>query len=137
LNSEQFTKSLVELAGSKGFVDFEASANVAEITNAFGEELQKARAKYKEVTEDLLVKSDDGKFKPATTPHPTCPWEIKEGMEDTFTQTMDTFLATEVTLPGKLIKPSDLGTVQLAPAQILALEPILDFSLSKQESSAH
>jgi len=138
LNSEGFNQALGQLSAQNGFASFDATYNVAKLTKHFGEELKLARELYSKWTEKFLVKGEDGKFKMATKPHPLCPWEIKEGMEEEFNKAMEDFLKTEVTLSAKPLSIHDLGQVRLSPQQVLALEPIFDPSaFEKPEASAH
>lgn len=138
LNSEGFNQALAQLSAQNGFASFDATYNVAKIAKQFGEELKHARELYGKWTEKFLVKGEDGKFKPAQKPHPLCPWEIKEGMEEEFNKAMEDFLKTEVTLNAKPLGINELGSIRLSPHQVLALEPIFDPSaFEKSEVSAH
>lgn len=138
LNSEGFNQALAQLSAQNGFASFDATYNVAKIAKQFGEELKLARELYGKWTEKFLVKGEDGKFKPAQKPHPLCPWEIKEGMDEEFNKAMEDFLKTEITLNAKPLAIHDLGQIRLSPHQVLALEPIFDPSaFEKPEVSAH
>jgi len=138
LNSEGFNQALAQLSAQSGFASFDATYNVAKIAKQFGEELKLARELYGKWTEKFLVKGEDGKFKPAQKPHPLCPWEIKEGMEEEFNKAMEDFLKTEISLNAKPLAIHDLGQIRLSPHQVLALEPIFDPSaFEKSEVSAH
>lgn len=138
LNNDQFNQALGMLSNQTGFANFQASYNVAKLTRQFQEELKIAREEYAKWTEEFIVKDEKGERKMATKPHPTCPWEIKEGMAEAFEAEMAKFLNTEVKIWANPIQIADLGRIQLAPAQVLALEPIFDPSAFAQpEPSTH
>ena len=138
LNSEQFNHALAVLSNQTGFSNFQAAYNVAKIAKQFGEELKTARELYGKWTEEFLVKDENGKNKMAEKPHPLCPFEIKDGMITKFDEEMDKFLNTKITLAAAPLSISDLGSIKLSPAQVLALEPIFDPSaFVRPESSAH
>ena len=138
LNSEGFNQALAQLSAQNGFATFDATYNVARIAKQFGEELKLARELYGKWTKKFLVKGEDGKFKPAQKPHPLCPWEIKEGMDEEFNKAMEDFLKTEISLNAKPLAIHDLGGVKVSPHQVLALEPIFDpAAFEKPEVSAH
>lgn len=138
LNSEQFNHALATLSNQTGFSNFQAAYNVAKIAKQFGEELKIARELFSKWTDEFVVKDEAGKNKMASTPHPLCPWEIKEGMITKFDEEMDKFLKTQITIKASPLSIADLGQIRLSPAQVLALEPIFDPSaFVKPEVSAH
>ena len=137
LNSEGLNQALAQLGSQSNFASFDAAYNVAKITKQFQENLEIAREMYAKWTKEFLVVDEAGKLKPATVPHPLCPWEIKEGMTEEFNKKMEEFLNTQAEINAMPLTPQALGNVKLSPHQILNLKPLFDSSVSQPESSAH
>lgn len=126
INSADVNQTLMMLASQNGFSTMQASYNVARIKRQFDKEMKVARELYNNFVKDFTVKDEQGNPKPATVPHPYCPFELIEEKRAEFDKKVEDFLKVEVELQSHMIQPSDLGTIKLSPQQMLVLEPFIN-----------
>jgi hypothetical protein len=126
LNSMVFNNALDELVKQPTLANFKATYNVARIKRQLSNEMQTAKELYIKLSNDYHAKDEKGEFIPTEIPNPHSPFKIVEGKEEEFSQKMEDFLSTEVTLESYPVTEADLVNVKLSPQQLMALEPILD-----------
>ena len=136
INSDGFNQALKFLSSQNDFGSFQAAYNVAKLTRKFEKELNQARHSFSAWTKAYIAKNEDGSPKMAENPSGFFPFEIAEGKSDEFSEKVEDFLNTVVTIEVPKLTTEQLGNVRLSPNQISALEPILD-SASLEELSQH
>ena len=125
LNSNLFKKALVDLSQQKGFRDIKASYNVLKIARVVEANIIKAQREYQTWIKDFIV-LEDGKPKKAEVPNPICQWEIIPEKKDEFYTKVEEFLKTEINIHVNPITIDELGSAQVSPECLQALEPIFD-----------
>lgn len=135
LNSEAFNLALQSLSSQSGFANFDTAYKIAKIVKQVADELKRAIENYQTLVRPFLVTDEAGNYKIAEKRHPSCPWEIKDGMTDEFNTMLTNFLNREVTIYVEPIKTEGLGQIKLSPAHILALQVIFDPSVFEVQES--
>jgi hypothetical protein len=124
LNENQFTNTLVRLSNENGFADFKATYNVAKLYRRVQKELKVARDLHLKLLEKYAEKDENGNFVPQ--PNARAPYKIKPECEEAYEKEMEEFMATEFEVDCQPLKASQLGSVRVTPADIVALGDVFE-----------
>lgn len=124
LNNPGFSDAIARLAQKDGFASARVSYNVSRIYRQISVKLKEARAEFGAFAEPFTLKDEKGKPVPAEQPA-AFPFQIIPEKNDDFEKQTVEFFNTETTIESYPLSIDDLGSVEISPADIMALGPII------------
>ncbi|RLD69353.1 MAG: hypothetical protein DRI98_10680 [Bacteroidetes bacterium] len=119
LNKGAFTDALTRLSNEDGYATFKAAYNIAKILKTVDKELSTARDMHVKLLDKYAAKKEDGTFD--VPEGNNVPYIIVPEKEDAYKTEMENFMHTAIDIECTPLKASELGTVRVTPADILAL----------------
>lgn len=129
LNNPNFGGAITKLAQQVGFASPSVAYNVSRIMRQISAKTKEARNEFAVFAEAFTMKDENGKFVPAEEMG-AYPFKVIPEQKEAFEAQTVAFFNTETTIESNPLTIEDLGSVEISPADLLALDGIISAEAS-------